>query len=397
MEKDPAFGDDFFDRENISSSLIKRVAAFRDGYHQNVGLVGKKFIGKSSLLQNFILTTHYSDIIPIYLEIQNESFSYFTRRFMGMMLVGYFQSSGKSLSDDIDQLIKVARRELPQTAKKMLKILGLLKKGKVSETFNELLSLTVDLSNETGKKIVLVLDEFTRMGDFDLKDPFTVFGKHIMVQKNTMYIVSSSEARKAYEIFSEKLSLLFGNFEVLEVKPFSFKTSMNFVKSRLLPYSLPKNLTHFLVRLTNGHPYYLSVFTRAFRNIAWQNSIEEISEEIFVQVLEENLFLQDGRLSRHFNSQLGYFLRYKRFIFLDVLVAIALGNKKNKQIAQFTGRNFEEVKKALTKLISEEIIKRDGHFYYIDDVARLGITIENLEILLQWVVSSPLLPGLQHC
>ena len=83
MDKDPAFAEGFFGREKFLSVLTKRVDAFRDGYHKNVGLVGKEFIGKSSLLQKFINSLHYPDIIPVYLEVQHESFGYFVRAIHG--------------------------------------------------------------------------------------------------------------------------------------------------------------------------------------------------------------------------------------------------------------------------------------------------------------------------
>ena len=99
---------------------------------------------------------------------------------MGMLLVGYFQSIGKMVPHDIDPMIRAGKKELPQTTKKMQKILGLVKRGRSNEAFNELLSLTMSLHEETGKKVLLVLDEFTRFETFNLKDPFTALGKHIM-------------------------------------------------------------------------------------------------------------------------------------------------------------------------------------------------------------------------
>ncbi|MFC1809191.1 hypothetical protein ACFL3D_03610 [Candidatus Omnitrophota bacterium] len=367
MEKDPAFGSQFFDREKISSNLIKRVHAFREGHHQNIGLLGKKFIGKSSILQNFILSTNYPDIIPMYVEVHGESFSDFAQRFMGMMLVGYYQSLGKNIPHEIEPMIKGARRELPKTTKNMSRILQLVKKNKCSEAFYELFSLCSLLATEIDKKMIIIIDEFSLFEQFDINDPFSIFGKQIMIQKNTMFIVSCSSVKYGHEIFNEKLSLLFGNFEVIEVKPFDFNTTQNVIYSMLSPINIPPNFVRFIIRLTDGQPYYLTSLLTKIKNCAINHTHESVTENMLISVLEAELFYSDGRLSRHIYSLFTTLFNNKRYYYLNVLVAIASGHKKTKEIAHFLEVRLEEAKKLLTRLLAEEIITKCGSFYYIDD------------------------------
>lgn len=367
MEKDPAFGADFYDREIISSILIKRVEAFREGYHQNIGLVGKRYIGKSSILQNFVLSSYFSDIIPIYIEVRGESFADFAKRFMGMVLVGYFQSVQKTMPHGIEEMIKMARRELPVTTKKMVHILQRIKKHRLTDAFHDLFSLAVILSEEVNKKIVMVIDEFSLFEQLDVKDPFAIFGKQIMTQKNTMFIVSSSCMHAAQEIFTEKLSLLFGNFEIIKVKPFDFKTSKNFIKSRLAPYEVPLHIIRFIMRITDGQPYYLSVLIKKIKAKADRLEAGQINDGLLLAVLEEEIYFMDGQIAQHFSLKFAGLFGTKRRNYLNVLVSIAFGHKKALQIARFTEDRAEEVRKMLGKLYVDEIIDKNGSFYFIDD------------------------------
>ena len=367
MFKDPAFGSEFFDREKVTATLMKRVEAFREGYHQNMGLIGKPSIGKSSILQNFVLTMRYSDIIPIYIEVSQESFEDFAHRFMGMVLAGYFQSLGKNIPHEIEIMLKAARRELPRTTKKMAAILKMLKRVRHNDVFYELFSLCLSLADETEKKIVLVIDEFSLFDQFGLKDPYVAFGKQIMVQKNTMFIVASSLIKGAYEIFNEKLSLLFGNFEVVKVKPFDFKTAYNFIRSRAGDACIPQPLMRFLIWITDGHPYYLSVLLKRMRLQKREEATDGAIKQVVLDALEDEMFFLDGQLSRYFSLYFASLFSTKKSCYMNALVAIALGRRKVKEIAQFIEKKTPEVKKILVKLVSEEIVEKNGNFYCIND------------------------------
>ena len=80
---------------------------------------------------------------------------------------------------------------------------------------------------------MVILDEFDNLEHLGIKNPFLSFGKVIMVQKDTMYIVSSSRNEAIKKIISEKLSLLFGNFEVVKVSNFDIKTSREIYRYKI--------------------------------------------------------------------------------------------------------------------------------------------------------------------
>jgi len=283
------------------------------------------------------------------------------------MLIGYYQSAGKAVPQEVEEMIKGVRRDLPNTTKNMGRILQLLKKNKYNEAFYEIFSLCSTLATEAGKKIVVVIDEFSLFDQFDLNDPFSIFGKQIMIQKNTMFIVACSSIKYGYEIFNEKLTLLFGNFEVIEVKPFDFTTTRNMILSKMAPVSVPGPLMRFLTRLTDGNPYYLTVLLNKLKAAAIRNDQTTVSDQLLISVLEAELFFADGRLAHHFDSLFTALFHTKRYFYLNVMVAIALGNKKTKDIAHFLEIRLEEAKKLLTHLMADEIVMKSGSFFFIDD------------------------------
>lgn len=368
MATDPAFKSQFYARNDILSILGKRLDAFKKGYRQNVGLLGKPAVGKTSILYNFLNSVKDPSIITVYIEIQNEPFSHFAQRFMGALLKSYFSSRMKDVPADLNKLVIKSRSHIPKTVKRMRFIKKLLAKKDYDKVLEELFKLSEILHSETGRMILLILDEFDLLEQFSVKDPFSTFGKEIMVEKSTMYVVASSRVNRGRNIFREKLAVLFGNFEVINVGRFDFETSKNFVKSRLLDLKMPERLCDFIIQITDGHPYYLSILLTRLFLVAKENKIKEISKRCVAQALEKELFLRDGLLSLHVSSLLSTAVKGKTpHNYFDVLLAVSLGYRKAKEITRFTEYKLADVKKTLAKLIDEELLEKSGAMYFIDD------------------------------
>ena len=365
---EPAVGDCFFDRIEVSSILRKRVDAFQRGYRQNVGLIGIRFSGKTSILHHFVSTFPYPEIIPVYIEVVPEPFDYFAKKFMGTILQSYVRSSGVIIPARFDGLIKRTRKYLPQTIKHMRLVKQHLVNSNPSKAFEVLLTLTMTLSQESGKKVILIIDEFDRLQQLGLHDPYTPFSHEIMVQKDTMYVVTSSHPDKAEQIFREKLSLLFGNFESISILPFSFSESFQFVKQCMSTVNIEIPFVNFLIRLTDGQPYYLNIIVKEIkRRAALINNT--VTEEVLVDVLTHLVFRSSGQLHQHFLLELSPLNKGCQFYFyLNILLAIACGRKKLNTIAHFVEKDKDETKKGLQRLIDEQLVNRAGYFYWIKDV-----------------------------
>ncbi|MDD5084650.1 MAG: ATP-binding protein [Candidatus Omnitrophica bacterium] len=368
MFTDPAIGTDFFGREEIVSILNKRLEAFEKGYRQNVGLVGPRSIGKTSILLNFVFSCRRKGIIPVYVRIMPEPFEYFAQRFMGALLYSALEVSGKELPRDFNSLVKSARRVIPKTVGKMRHIKRVLSGGDLNEAFSELLALTRALHDETSKKIVLAIDDFDLFERFSLVEPFSRFGKEIMLAKDVFYVVSAVRAEKARKIFREDLALLFGNFEVAEVKAFEFEASKRFIENRLDGHVVADRHKRLLVHMTDGCPFYLAVLLERARSVLEVRKQRELTDIVLIDIFEEELFKRQGRLFQYFYLRTnGLGRSHFTHPYLDVLLSVAGGRRKVFRIAKFLNRAVAETKKILLKMADDGVISRSGSFYFLGD------------------------------
>ena len=369
METDPVSQEHFFGRQEILSTLKKRFDAFLKGYRHNVALIGNAFTGKSSVLTQFLRQYLSDEAIAILIRLDEaDSFRSFSQKWIGGILHGYqrFRKLPAALSPQ--DLINQTRRSLPVLFKKVRAIKKLVDARQYQESYRAILSLPYVLQQETGKKILLVIDEFDRLENFALKDPFEALGKEIMLQKDTMYIVSSSNKLRSQDIFKNKLSLLFSNFELTEVGNFSFEESENWIRSRVKNLLQDPSLCRVLIYITNGHPYYLDVILSRLEILSAAGNGKEIGLDALIRALKSELFFDRGTLHQHFFMKLSFLSKNRPSTSSDVLLAIALGKKKIISIAGFLNKSSEEVKKILQRLIQDGIVQKSGSFFDISDL-----------------------------
>ncbi len=372
METDAALGRDFFPRAQITDVLAKRLAAFKQDYRQNVGLIGRKFLGKSSILKNFLLTSDLSGIIPVYIEVGIDPFDHFVHKWLGALLYGILRSRTDAKIDEVPRsrkdVIRRAKAAAGESVRRMWHVRMLLRKGENVSAFEEMLALTTCVSEELKKKVILVVDEFHRLEQFGLKNIFQFFGKEIMLQKDTLFIVASSAPETARHIFSEQLSILFGNFEIIEATPLDFSECHDFIQHRLGRSDLKCGLERFLLRITDGNPYYLDVFIQRIRHLGKEQWLWRLNENIFSEAITEELFFRSGLLHLRFMGLLELVNKARMSPYaVHVLSALALGHKKLRDIARFTRRKLPEVKKSLARLVEEGLVSQDYTMFTISD------------------------------
>ncbi|MBU0468180.1 MAG: ATP-binding protein, partial [Candidatus Omnitrophica bacterium] len=246
----------FFGRTKTLDLLKRRVIDLKEGYRQNIAILGNQFVGKTSLLHHFIANLDERDVTVVYLDFENKDFGYFMSKLIGSLLYNYSKKNNLSLHDDINLLLETTKDHIPNTVQVIRKIQKDFGKGKVSECYLGLLTLPEVFTNETEQFCVLVLDEFQNIDNFMIPDAFINLGKKIMTQKKCLYIVSSSFPSLAQKILSEKLSLLFGNFEIVDIDAFGLATSQKFIDQNLKGIKIGVQLRGFLTDFAGGHPLY---------------------------------------------------------------------------------------------------------------------------------------------
>jgi hypothetical protein len=254
-------------------------------------------------------------------------------------------------------------------------ILRQIEKGEYNEAYSDLLNLSSLLKKESKKPCVVILDEFHNLSGLGIKDPFKGFGKKIMTQKDTMYIVASSEVSAIKDILSEKLSLLFGNFEKITLSGFDCETSRAFLLKKLASVKVGEELLDFIIAFADGHPFYLDAIINKINEIMGNLHFRMLTTPAAAQVFEELLFDARGTLNQFFTNLLQDILEPKNEKYKETLIAVAHGLYKNREIANWVGYNNKEVSRHINLLITKNLIYKSGNIYiFYDKVLRFWLT-----------------------
>ncbi|MDO8603037.1 MAG: ATP-binding protein [Candidatus Omnitrophota bacterium] len=359
-------------REEILSTLIRRVNSFSEGYRQNIAIFGEPCIGKTSIIKNLFSSESLRKeaIIPIYLEIKIEPFEFCAKRFIKALLSQVVKSDPLlTVHQDAVLLMEDLARDYPKTAQICTRVLQDIERAKIDEAFSFMLDIPSALSEETKKRCVLILDEFHNLDNFTLKNPFGTVGKKIMIQKDTMYVLISSRTTLSLRLVNEKLALLFGNFEKFFLKPFDAPASRAFLQNNLKNIALPQVYLDFIASLTDNKPFYMqSICDEIERSVFSKRMAQENHPGLIEHSFANTLFKKNSVLNQHFYNLLlklsGGRLLSKS---ISVLIALSSENKKQGDIAKAARMQSGEASKILNSMIELDIIARNGTFYRFTD------------------------------
>lgn len=360
-----------FARDHIKSALKKRVDALSRGYRQNVGMTGPLGTGKTHILQQaFKEFSRLPGILCVYVEADAIDYEQLASRWIGALLTGYMSSTGRgSGACELTGLLSACEPFIPQTVQAIHKFMKSRRRDKNHAYAEELFSLSRTLSEETGHKIVLIIDEFQELEKIPVPDPFALLGKEIMIEKDTLYLVSSSKPERARVIFRDKLSLLFGNFEVLQLKPFDFQETVDFLSQRLPRVQLTFRQKKLFFTLTHGEPLYLDLLVDRLKLYLPPQAEQFVSDPMLFLTFQEELYDRRGRIALLFEKLLQPVLRMSKenTPYIRTLLAISEGHHKLSNIASYIERSQADTKKILHKLLQEDRIHKCGSFYTMPD------------------------------
>jgi len=358
----------FVGRDEVLETLNKRVEFLKSGYRQNVALTGQKLCGKTTILQNFLANLKSDSLIPVYIEVLTEPLETFSKKFIGTMLLNFLKGANEEIREDLGFLISKAEGHIPNTTAAIKEVLRTLEKGDYQEAYSGLFNLTSILKEEAHKSCIIILDEFHNLASFNLKNPFAIFGKKIMVQKDTMYVVTSSQVSSIKKILKERLDLLFGNFEIIEIKDFDYNLSKSFLEKRLEGIRMQDELKAFLISFTDGRPFYLDILASELNNVARQLQFKWLGPAAISQALENLIFDSKGTINQYFQNLILIFSQDPYLNdYLDILSAVSVGNKKLPQIRGWFAGRKNELPARIEKLVEENFIAKNGLIYYFND------------------------------
>jgi len=352
--------DKFFDRKNYIQILEKRVSSLKEGYRQNIAIIGDENVGKTSIISKFLANFYDPRIITVYLEARPEALDEFARRFIGALLYNFLLNSGLPLKEDLDYLVTKSSRYIPKTTERINFILNELSRRKKINIVTELFNLPELINQETGKFTVLFLDEFHNLEDIGVKNLYREWSKLLMVQKNTLYCLASSRMFKTRVILSKQLSLLFGNFEIITIEPFDIHTSGRYLDQHVLNLKLNSGLKDFIINFTGGYPLYLELIADALGKTDLEANLADI--------LEDLLFNTSGILNQRFSNYI------KRFLdvgasndYISIFYLIASGRNRIKDIGHILHKQKKDLTLRINHLLELDAITRSGDFLKVSD------------------------------
>lgn len=356
-------------RKEIFETLTKRVSDFKDGYRQNIAVLGEELCGKTTLLKSLLSGLNDEKLVPVYCEIVPFEFSLFLKRCLNSLLYNFLKKSQLlSSRENLEMLVKRAKESLPKTSPQLELFLSRIDKDKPEALFKELFAIIESFTEETQNHCVIIFDEFHHLKQCCPKNIWQELGKKIMFHKNTLFIFSSSARHEAKDILANELTLLFGNFETLELGMLNPAQCLELIKCRLQGSQTPSEIASFLIHFTGGHPFYLKTICdeAASTCLSLQKSL--MDRDIITNSLEHLLFDEWGVLNQKFTnslSQLTTSRNKNEYIYL--LGAIATGKNRLKDLAAHFRKQMSELNQKLKKLTELNIISRNGSFYQLND------------------------------
>jgi len=356
--------DKFFDRKNYIQILEKRVSSLKEGYRQNIAIIGDENVGKTSIISKFLANFYDPRIITVYLEVRPEPLEGFARRFIGVLLYNFLVNSGLPLKEDLDYLVDKSSRYIPKTCARINFILNELSRRKKINIVTELFNLSELINQETGKFTVLFLDEFHNLEDIGVKNLYREWSKLLIVQKNTLYCLASSRMFKTRVILSKQLSLLFGNFEIITIEPFDIHTSGRYLDQHVSALKLNSQLKDFVINFTGGYPLYLELIADALSKTPEVGRVEVN----LADTLEDLLFNTSGILNQRFSNYI------KRFLdvgasndYISIFYLIASGRNRIKDIGHILHKQKKDLATRINHLLELDAITRSGDFLKVSD------------------------------
>ncbi len=359
----------FYGRTETLALIRRRVTGLKEGYRQNMAFLGSQHIGKSAILRQFLAELDPEMAVPVYLDLEGRDIHYFVSKFIRSILYHFARGQGLSPSECLPDLLLVVEGMIPRAVSVVREVFPLMEKNRLTEAYDLVLSLPEIFSQETGHHYLVILDEFHVLEEFGIPDAFRLLAARITTQKKVLYLVASSYEEISRRILAEKLTLLFGSFEIVTIDPFDLRQSQEFVGARMGEVKVGLPLKNFLADFTGGRPLYLDIIGHEMLSLASIYKQQEIYAPLVAQAVENMLFSRWGALGRHFELLIGRVTQGKaNRLVTDLLMALAEGRNRVKDLVIFLEAVTPAVvRQKLGYLVEEDVVGKNGGHYHIKD------------------------------
>lgn len=338
------------------SVLDKRINSFRQGYRQNLAVLGYDTEEISCLFDSYFPLDSSINLVCVHVTALYADRNEFFRRVVISLLSGI--NLGRS-DVSLDCLISSATILFPATTSL---IQSLLKKQNlflldVFEVLNVFIS-------ESNKKCVLVIEDFLALEQLS-SDAFVQLAKFIMLQQNCMVIVAASCSKETEKILSTDLNLLFGNFEKISIDENSFLGNYFHLNHCLSPINASPIFISFFVNILGSN---VKSYRIVSEKIKFVYSHEQENETI-ITVLEHLLYKKDTYFFQCFCKQLDA-LKYTMKNYqsaLKILSLLSEGYMRRKELQTLNIFNPNDLVMKLARLSELNYVVNYGDVYKIQD------------------------------
>ncbi len=365
---DPVCGEEFFGRDEILQCLVKRVQGFSEGYRQNVAIVGRRSVGKSSIVNRMLATTRHMAYVSVYAEVRHEPFVRFADRWIATVTAQVLERQGIASTDFWQVSSEQLHVQCPTLAAAIVHIRTLCNRNAYTQAFEQLLRLPLILRDVLQCPPLVILESFERLEQWSIEEPFAILGRQIMVQPETMFLVTSAVPSQARQILSERFSLLFGNFEVMHIGPFDLSDSCRYLQHVVEPEVIPSRLAAFLAELVDGVPFYLHMVGRQVEALRSGQSAAPMDINRVAEMLERLMFHAEGSLHHYCAARFEEFGAALRKEPSSLLLSV-LEQRRHRfgDICRLVPRSSQRIHNLLNQFVGVGVVERSGCFSYLTD------------------------------
>ncbi|UCE36062.1 MAG: ATP-binding protein [Thermoplasmata archaeon] len=369
--KEGEISDYFCDREQETKEMVHYLSS-KTKHH--IAIIGKRRIGKSSLMLRCKMELEKIGIASVYIRVEktypftlSNLFSYLLREIEKTYQKSYkerMKDTGKSfmksvkpkkIGVDISQIVTLWAEFDSQDKEKDLHEL-------IDKTF-----VTIDKVGQQCGKIVIMLDEFQKVFEFGPDFLWTLRG-FIQDLKSTSFVVSSSMTSFEDEIIRNKKQPFFNFFFPKKIKELPEDEVRSFVIHRFNSFQikLEKDALDLIIDRSDCHPYYVQLLGLKCFEIAKFKEIDIINKNDVLEAYE-NIF---DLLPHHLISEYEKLTGKMREI---VVIMATKELDRPRDIAQELNINTRSIGAFLNKIENRHgIIERAerGKYKFVDNFLR---------------------------
>ena len=376
--------------------LLGVAKSLEEGVPRYYALLGLRKVGKSSLLQEFKRrAAEMKDVVIAIIDCSescvdvNTFFEDLATELIDEFLIttGYASQTGLlngAKLDDASLTMAAGRIQALGISSLNKGLLSMLEVRKDGESLRDQYRLIIDLPEmlaaETGTNFIAVFDEFQECAKLNAQknikttigDIFHFFRARWQRHEKVAYLISGSEVTLLQKMIQEESSPFFQHFNPMTLAEFSFADAREMFAALLEKsgYVMEEEILSELIRLTNGHPFYLQVLGE---ELCKASPEREMKRDVYKMVLQQTLFESAGRLSLYFAGQ--YAKHIKTSTSLEkTLASISSGYVRVSEIAKDLGQLTGHISSFIGRLVEMDIlVKVDDTYQFRDPVFGLWI------------------------